>query len=571
QVTRIMDYSSIVQIIILFVGGIAGWTAEKVIGQLNRDFGSVLNVYFDCADRDLWFDDNVSVLQLNSDIKHEKLLGRFSEKALIVACFKESSINRTWRGVKDYLWALQHLPILYVSNSSTGEEFKEALSRGFLRVLSLNLSNGSLYTYEPYPNIRTHQIEDLGEFARLTKLKNLQGYKVKITVETMSPRCFHYQNRQRQKTYAGYMYKVVSGFVSQYNGTVTHVLEDTDPIPYEQGMKILLNNEVDFVPRILFPLEWRYYYHSYFLYNVNTFFIVPWAEPLPKSLYFIRPFDWKVWAAFLVTFVYASIAIWWIKFHQQDAASASLASTFMNVLQLMVLLPISNQWHFSFGLRQVLAFMVLFLFGFILTNLYTAQMSSSLTTGLYKQQINSFDDIVHEKYPLLLESMDTESVMTMSRQKLIPMGLRDIISETTLEMVLYNRKNLNTSYVYLAFEDRIEFELYQQKYLRVPLFKKLPEVFIKRPFFVPIRHGLPYVELFNDYLLRIWESGIYRKLRSDAYFEGISSGEISFRKSTGREIQVFDTEFYYFAYILLGLGWLISCVVFLAENLKKLR
>jgi len=34
------------------------------------------------------------------------------------------------------------------------------------------------------------------------------------------------------------------------------------------------------------------------------------------------------------------------------------------------------------------------------------------------------------------------------------------------------------------------------------------------------------------------------------------------------EKQVFDKEFYFFAYILLGMGWFVSTVVFLVERLR---
>ncbi|EDV40616.1 uncharacterized protein Dana_GF20056 [Drosophila ananassae] len=552
-------------VIILLLNTVAGWPVDEVIRQLNRDLDRQLNVYFDCQDQELSIDQSVSALHLNTYLPMERLMGRFSENALIIACLSETTENQTLAGVKEFLWALQHLPVLYITRNRA-VDFGKALKQGFLHVLALDVTNGSLFTYKPYPHIELHQVEEIKDFRHLTKLRNLQGEPVRISVETMSPRCFHYKNRHGKEVYAGYMYKLIQGFINTYNGTETYVLKDQDPIPYTIGFKILQNGDVDIVPRILFNFNWTYFYRSYVLYNVNSYFIVPWAEPLPKSLYFIRTFRCNVWIALILSFIYASIGIWWIKFRKQNAASTSLASTFMDVLQLMVQLPNHNRWHFSLGLRHVLPFLVLFPVGFVLTNMYTAQLSSSLTTGLYKQQIDSFDDMVNGKFNLLLESLDTEVLLSMSKRNYIQPGLQNIVRETSLEEVLYLRKNLNTSYSYLAFGDRIEFELSQQQYLRVPLFKILPEIFVQRLFFIPLRHGLPYVELFNDYLQRIWESGIYQKLRLNAYLEGISSGEITFRKSTTWETQVFNMEFYYFAYILLAVGWLFGGVIFMIEK-----
>lgn len=565
QLGRTMCRSLGVLVIILLLNKAAGWTVEEVIRQLNRDLDRQLNVYFDCQDQELSIDQSVSALHLNTYFPMERLMGRFSENALIIACLSETTENQTLAGVKEFLWALQHLPVLYITNNLT-VDFARALKQGFLHVLALDVMSGSLNTYKPYPDIEMHQVEEVKDFKHLTELRNLQGEPVRISVETMSPRCFHYKNRYGKEVYAGYMYKLIQGFIKTYNGTETYVLKDQDPIPYTIGFQILQNGEIDIVPRILFNFNWTYFYRSNVLYNVNSYFIVPWAEPLPKSLYFIRTFKCNVWIALILSFIYASIAIWWIKLRNQNAASTSLVSSFMDVLQLMVQLPNHNQWHFSLGFRHVLPFLVLFPVGFVLTNLYTAQLSSSLTTGLYKQQIDTFDDMVNGKFKLLLESLDTEFLLNLSKRNYIQPGLQNIVRETSLEEVLYLRKNLNTSYSYLAFGDRIEFELSQQKYLRVPLFKILPEIFAQRHFFIPLRHGLPYAELFNDYLQRIWESGIYQKLRLNAYLEGISSGEITFRKSTTWETQVFNMEFYYFAYILLAVGWLLGGVIFLIEK-----
>ncbi|XP_052845893.1 uncharacterized protein LOC128258348 [Drosophila gunungcola] len=551
-------------LMVLSLGSSKSWSATEVIHQLNKDLQLQLNIYMDCQDMEIQFNQEVPNLILNFLREHKKLLGRFSERSLIIACLKESTENETLIKVEKLLWGLQHLPMIYIINSSMDFYFEQALSKGFIHVLALN--NGSLYTYKPYPKIKIHQIKAMQEFYGLTKLKNLQGQAVYTSVETMTPRCFHYTNRQGKVVYAGYMYKLVKGFIETYNGTEEHVFGDVDTIPYKIGLNALANGEIDMMPRIIHALGWKYFYRSHIVYNIKAFIMVPWAEPLPKSLYFIQPFGWQVWITFMVSFIYASIAIWWIRYRQHEGSS--LSRTFLDVLQLLFQLPVSKIWHFSLGMHQVLSFIVLFTVGFILTNLYTAQLSSSLTTGLFKRQLNSFDDLFREKRIFLVESFDAEVLRNMIKENIIQQEFQTITLVTSIKEVFKQRKSLNTSYVYEAYEDRIAFELLQQKYLRVPIFKTLNEVYDQRPVFVALRHGLPYIELFNDYLQRTWESGIWLKLQRDANFEGISSGEISFRKSKSREIQVINKEFYFFAYILLVLGWFVGTVVFLLEKCR---
>ncbi|KAH8266064.1 hypothetical protein KR038_001857 [Drosophila bunnanda] len=543
----------------------SSWTPQEVVQRLNRDMELELNIYMDCGDIDILVDHaGVSNLQLNSLYEQRKLMGRFSERALIIACLRETKGNRTLRALKELLWGLQHLPILYILNSEMDFYFEKALQNGFLHTLALNSMNGSLYTYTPYPKIQIHQLEQIENFYKLTALKNLQGIAVNITGETMTPRCFHYNNRQGEKVYAGYMYKLVKGFIKAYNGTERMAYANEEVIPYEELKSELLSGHIDMMPRIIHILEWQYFYRSYILYNIKTFIIVPWAEPLPKSLYFLKPFVWTAWLTVMGSLIYSSIMIWRLKHRQKDAST--LSSNFLDVLQWLFQLPVSHNWHYKLGLHRVIAFLVLFTVGFILTNLYLAQLSSFLTTGLFKKQLNTFQDLFRENRTLILESFDIEVLHNMTRDKLIQPEFENIVVSTSIAEVFSHRKSLNTTYVYTAYEDRIEFELYQQKYLRVPIFKRLNDIYDQRPVFVALRHGLPYVELFNDYLHRIWESGILAKFQSETLNEGISSGEISFRHSTSREIHVFDMEFYYFAYILLGVGWSISIIVFMVEK-----
>ncbi|XP_016933049.3 uncharacterized protein Ir67c [Drosophila suzukii] len=553
-------------IIIWYTGRSTSWSASEVIHQLNKYQRLKLNIHLDCGEMELQFDQEVSKLLLNSSGKQNKLLGRFNEHALIIACFKETHGNQTLYGIKEILWGLQHLPIFYIVNGNMNFYFQQALSKGFLNVLALNLWNGKLYTYTPYPRVAIHEIEDITKFHVLTKFKNLQGQEVHISVETMTPRCFHYTNREGKKVYTGYMYKLIKTFIDTYNGTEKHVFGNVETIPYKKGLKALANGEIDMMPRIIHALDWNFFYRSHILYNIKTFIMVPWAEPLPKCLYFIRPFGNAVWITFIVSFIYASLVTWWIR--HRDRENSSLSRNFLDVLQLLFQLPLTKKWHFNLGLNQVLTFIVLFVVGFIVINLYTAQLSSFLTTGLFKRQLNSFDDLFREKRTLLVESFDGGVLHNMIKAHIIQKEFENITLITSIEEVFKHRKSLNTTYVYEAYEDRIAFELYQQKYLRVPIFKTLKEVYDQRPVFVALRHGLPYVELFNNYLKRIWESGIWSKLERDSLFEGIASGEISFRKSMSWEKQVFDKEFYFFAYILLGVGWFVSTIVFLVERLR---
>ncbi|XP_022218582.2 uncharacterized protein LOC111071503 [Drosophila obscura] len=554
-------------LLLLLAGALVGaFKARDVIQQLNEDLRLELNIYLNCgglAEETHRMEMPKIILDTESDDPLPRILGRFSERCLTIACTED---NRTLSGIVQLLWGLQHLPILFVLSHQKDFPFERALGQGFLHVLALNRSDGELYTYLPYPRVQEHRLAAVAEYHRLTRLRNLQGHAVHITVETMAPRCFHYTDRWGRHVYAGYMYKLLHEFIRVHNGTEVTVLQDVDPIPLAVGLFMFKRGAIDMAPRIIHPLGWVSYYRSHVLFNVNGYIMVPWAEPLPKSLYIVRPFESAVWAGLIGYLLLATLIIRWMR----DETS-SLAATFLQVLQMMLQQSMNSMRHFTQGLRHVLVFLALFTVGFILSTLYTAQLSSSLTTGLYKRQINSFDDLAHTDRKIMMEKFDIEFLLNHTRSGVIQPGLINIVLNTSLDQVFYHRRHLNTTYIYQAMEDRLRFELFQQRYLRVPLFKKLTEVFYQVPFFVGLRHGLPYAGLFNVYLRRIWESGILLKWEGEAYFEGIFSGEIRFHIPTGLQIQVFDMEFYYCTYILLALGWLSSAIVFLMERMACCR
>ncbi|XP_034655832.1 uncharacterized protein LOC117893351 [Drosophila subobscura] len=554
---------SLIFVLLLLLDGAQGaFRAEDVIQQLNEDLKLQLNIYLNCGDViELLprMDMPKVILETKAEDPLPRILGRYSERSLTIACLAD---NQTLSGIVQLLWGLQHLPILFLLSNPKEFAFERALSQGFLHVLALNLRSGELYTYLPYPTVQIQRLESISEYHRLTQLKNLQRHAVHITVETMAPRCFHYTDRSGRNVYAGYMYKLLHEFVRVHNGTEVAVLQDMDPIPLDTGLFMFKRGVIDMAPRIIHPLGWVAYYRSHVLFNVNGYIMVPWAEPLPKSLYIVRPFESSVWAVLIGYLLLATIIIRCMR----DRTS-SLAAIFLQVLQMLLQQSLSTMWHYTQGLRHVLVFLALFTVGFILSTMYQAQLSSSVTTGLYKRQINSFDDLAHTDLKMMMENFDIEFLMNHTKSGVIQPELLNIVLNKSLDEVFYHRKHLNTSYIYQAIEDRLRFELFQQRYLRVPLFKQLPEVFYQVPFFVGMRHGLPYASLFNVYLRRIWESGILLKWEGDAYFEGIFSGEISFHTSTGLQIQVFDMEFYYCTYILLALGWIVSGIVFAIERL----
>lgn len=137
-----------------------------------------------------------------------------------------------------------------------------------------------------------------------------------------------------------------------------------------------------------------------------------------------------------------------------------------------------------------------------------------------------------------------------------------VVSGPTLDKA---RIGLNTSYMYIAYDDRLDAILYQQHLLKIPRFKKIPLSFKDGIMSLPVAHALPYLSNLNSYLRRIFECGILNKMRTDAWMDIIESGIYTLFRSEGVEQKPYDLELYFYAFAFWIVGLAIATLSFLLE------
>lgn len=130
------------------------------------------------------------------------------------------------------------------------------------------------------------------------------------------------------------------------------------------------------------------------------------------------------------------------------------------------------------------------------------------------------------------------------------------------------RNGLNTNYIYISYDDRLDGILYQQHLLKVPRFKNIPKSFNDGIMAIPVAHGLPYLRMLNTYLRRIFECGVLKKMKSDAWMDTIESGIYILLRSEGLEQKPYDLEFYFYAFGFWCAGIVVAVLCFLLEFFK---
>ncbi|KAH8342326.1 hypothetical protein KR059_001658 [Drosophila kikkawai] len=486
------------------------------------------------------------------------LEGNFSSCTLTILYVEETELNRGLGYLIKWLWKYQHLHVLIYYKDGTANKlhkiFKHCFGEGFTQVIVILPDSQGLYSFMPYENLKILNLKSVQEYYNLSKLKwNFNGYNITSGLVTAgAPRWFSFRDRNNKLILTGYMLSMIMDFTRFYNGS----LRFKDVLTVQDGLQFLANRTIDFFPFLIRPLE--SFAMTNILYLELCGLIVPSSRRVPNFLYLCRPYTFITWITWLIMIVYCSLAL-----RILTGRKLSLSGAFLHILRLVLYLSGGKDIGTISSHHRFLLFIILTTSGFIFTNLYLAQLSSNLATGLYEKQINSWQDLDETDgiWPLIDVDVTTMQKLIPDRKKLVSR-----IVTTSEQNVDVFRRNLNTSCIHSGFFDRLEFALYQQQFLRFPIFRKFPHILYQQPLQISTPFGRPYLQLFNWFSRSIFESGIFWKMKEDAYWHGIQSGLLSFDfRDKYLKVKSNNLEYYYLiAGLWLG-GLFLGLISFFVE------
>ncbi|KAH8369896.1 hypothetical protein KR093_001389, partial [Drosophila rubida] len=490
-----------------------------------------------------------------------RILGKFTEKTLIIVKIKDTPIHTGISNFLPYLLKeLHELNIVFITDHDPiiwlKDLFVYCFREGFVNSLVIYHHNEttSLYSYNPYPEIREKKISQVDEFLnRRRLLRNLHQFQIRTISFIIEPRMIHYTNRKGKHVHAGYMYNVMLEFIRRHNATLKILTEK-----HIQGIAhvtdvMIPSKEIDFV---CYPKEpnWNVS-NTIALYVLNSKIIVPYAQPLAKFWYFAKPFTRITWLAVLATTAYGTIMLYG---SDRSGFGVHLLSIWCHLLFLPQPRISINNW------QQFVIHFILFLSGFVLTNMYTSVLKSMLTSGLFEPQFHSLEDLKHAPYQLMIIQYYADFYKD---RKMISDELIRKYYICSSEELDTNRAKLNISFMYITYEDRLDCLLYQQHLLKVPRFKKIQESVRNGLMSFPVAPSLPYLNMLNTYLRRIFESGIFQKMMSDSCRDSIESGICNILRNEPSGHNSFNLEFYLLAIALWVIGLSVASLCFLLELL----
>ncbi|XP_062127789.1 uncharacterized protein LOC133840142 [Drosophila sulfurigaster albostrigata] len=339
------------------------------------------------------------------------------------------------------------------------------------------------------------------------------------------PRMMNYVNRKGEHVHAGYMYAVMLEFIKRHNGTLK-ILTHTDKLGIVHVAEVMIAaKQIDFA---CYPKEPKWNLSGTApLFLLKDYIAVPHAQPIASYWYFAQPFTWTTWLAVIASVIYGMLMLFG---SHRSEFGVHFLSSWCHLLYLPHPRSTIRNWQ-----QRVIHF-ILILSGFILTNTYLTMLSSILTSGLFEPQVNTLHEVLHTPYRLIASAYYVQYFKNASS---VPEKLVDNAYIASAEEIDRVRAGLNTSFLYIAYGDRMDCLLYQQLLLKTPRFKKLSlgsDAF----FSFPLASSLPYLNMLNTYLQRIYDSGIFMKMMRDSSRDTIDSGIHKLFRDDGFESTNYD-------------------------------
>ncbi|XP_054734632.1 uncharacterized protein LOC129242098 [Anastrepha obliqua] len=496
---------------------------------------------------------------LNYNSADFKIHGRETEKVLTVAFV---GLNETVRMVNllvNVLWEFHYTNVLFVFKAASETQnayglFQLCWQHGFVNVLAL--INQTMYTYHPFRYIKVVRLHTLSEYYNKSHLHNFQGYPLRGIISNNSPRVYRYKDNNGNIVNGGYLHALIIAFIKHHNGTFQEVVMPTYAINLTDLIEAFRNRQLDILADMLYM--YSDYSHSNVICNYRTYLMVPYAKPIPRYLYIFKPMDYWMWLLLLFIIFYATAVQMFLSWLHVNILHFGVA--LLRTLSSVLYVP--SFYYRNCTRAQIFCSAILLLSGFLLTNLYQTFLASFIISHLYEPQINSIADIAHTNYRIPQTQMDATYLRSLSG---VPQIVYDRLLNATADEVYKWRREMNTSFIHSTVEDKLEFFMYQQKFLRIPLFKLIDEAVMQLPLFITIAHGSPFVQQLNSFLRKIFDTGIFEKMFSDSAEEGILSGEIEFYRVDSKEFEPIDVAHFSLIFAAWAVGLLGALICFLIE------
>lgn len=432
---------------------------------------------------------------------------------------------------------------------------RDAWQLGYVKLLLWHKSQ--LYEKQLFPQL--HLVPTTVSQYAITRdrLSDLQGFEIRVAAYSNPPRCLIYDNEWGETIFGGYYMRFVRHFLQSRNATFVPVRTPNDSPRH--CIEALLSERVDLCADALAQDAEMKFEVTKAIRLAYANIMVANAKPLSTYRYLAAPFHSTVWICLIV---YIGFIVSFMSFIHWQQKHRWIFSKFL-------LEAISSLLFAGFSLRDLhgherfILFAVLFLAGFIYSTFYLGYLKSILTTEVFEEQINSFEQLVNMNVSLIIDEYDR----TLSKRYNLPDILWQIIHVVPDETLKRHRTSFDQQYAYILFSDRMELYSYAQKYLRHPRLRRIPiNIFFLYAGF-PMRKSWFLKQRLSDAWAWAFASGLLQKLGTDADHETLTTsvGFLEFLVTEYYVARPLGLDYFVMPAMSLALGYGLALVSFVIE------
>lgn len=428
---------------------------------------------------------------------------------------------------------------------------------GYWNALLMDYQGSSLYYDFLVQEHKTNfSIED---FLKLSIYwRDLKGFEIRCLMINNPPRAYIFNNTEGKIDYRGYYGRVLTLFAKHYNASLLPVmLSDMDTYRELDCIKYLHLNVVDICGDGL--MDGRDYAITNCEEITPSMLMVPHDKPLPKYLYFFKPFQLNVWTIVVMSFLYKILTLAVIHRLQHGFWNFSLHIVYstLSVVHFPLYLPRVKGKY-----RRFLELLFISV-GFIISNWYLAVLFSILFTSLYYNGINSLEDLRRYNISIMVNEFEYYQLNILLNDPIIMERLLLVPNE----VLHHHRRNLDINYAYYNQYDKIDLYLYQQKHLLRPRMKILPNAELMNPVLggLPMQANWPFEHLLNVVVRGVMDYGLLEKFLEDGMLDGIQQGHIKYFPPEYYTVDALTVEHFVMPALILFVGYSVALLGFVGE------
>ncbi|KAH8320929.1 hypothetical protein KR067_012372 [Drosophila pandora] len=488
--------------------------------------------------------------------------------------FCRSSHEPIWLNLDKSLRKLKLMRMIVVLANSRSGSYR-AMMNIFNRLWHFQFLNvvvvhkDQIYSYSPYPEVHFYKLDMDANPLFPPATTDFQGYEVSTPVENDVPRVFFIRD---QKTGCwqprGYGYRVFAEYLKRHNASlrVSNPYQDRTPnqsvnmgriieMIHDGQLEVSLHPYVD-VPENIGD-------HSYPLIVARNCLIVPVRNEIPRNAYLYLPLDRWSWLLLLGAVIYISLIIYWM---QPGPGHRSL-----NILDgisrvLFISLP-SRIYRPS--LRYFAVSFQVTILGFIVTNMYSIQLSSFFTTLVMGEQVDTMEQLVEQKQRVLVKHYEISTFLRHVEPRLVEKVSRLLVGANSSEQVSA-LLSFNRSFAYPFTVERWEFFSLQQQYAFKPIFRFSSACLGSPIIGYPMRRDCHLQRSLNIFIMRIQDSGILKHWIISDFNDALNSDYVRLLDNV-LGFHSLDLDALRLGWAVLAYGWILSFFLFLCERWRFYR